>query len=107
MDSSRSNGQYEVLSPWAEADPVALRGLKAPRLTELTGKKIGLFCNIKRAAGPILTVIERKLKERFPISEVSWYRGRSFSVSEQEPQNKEKFEEWIKGVDAVILAVGD
>jgi hypothetical protein len=29
------------------------------------------------------------------------------SVSELEPQNKAKFEEWIKGVDAVIPAVGD
>ena len=106
MSSNKSDGQYEVLSPWAEADPIPIRGL-APRLTELAGKKIGLLCNIKRAASPILATVERKLKERFPTSEVSWFRMQSMSVSELEPQNKAKFEEWIKGVDAVIPAVGD
>ena len=106
MSGSNSNGQYEVLSPWAEADPKPIRGI-APRVTELAGKKIGLLCNIKRAAPPILTVVERKLKERFPTSEISWYRGRSMSVSELEPKNKEEFEEWIDGVDAAVLAVGD
>jgi hypothetical protein len=105
--SSNTNSQYEVLSPWAEADPVPMRGLKAPRLDDLAGKKIGLFANIKRASGPIQTVIERKLKERYPTLETSWFRGRAFSVSELDPQNKDKFQEWIKGVDAVILAVGD
>lgn len=107
MSNGKLNGQYEVLSPWAEADPVPYRGLKTPRLTELESKKIGLFCNIKRAGGPIQTVIEKKLKEKYPTIETSWYRGRTFSVSEQDPENKDKFEEWIKGVDAVILAVGD
>jgi hypothetical protein len=47
------------------------------------------------------------LKERFPTSEVRWYIIDLMSVSELEPQNKAKFEEWIKGVDAVIPAVGD
>jgi len=106
MSSNKLDGQYEVLSPWAEADPIPIRGI-APRLTDLAGKKIGLLCNIKRAAPPILNVVERELKKRFPTSEVSWFRMRSMSVSELEPQNKAKFEEWIKGVDAVIPAVGD
>ena len=106
MSSSKSNNQYEVLSPWAEADPIPIRGI-APRLTDLEGKKIGILCNIKRAAPPILAVAERELKKRFPTSEVSWYRSQSMSVSELEPQNKEKFEEWIEGIDAAVLAVGD
>ena len=33
------NSQYEVLSPWAEADPIPLRGI-SPRLTDLKDKKI-------------------------------------------------------------------
>jgi len=101
-----ANGQYEVLSPWAEADPIPQRGL-APRLTTLAGKKIGLLCNIKRAASPILAVVEKELKQRFPTSEVTLYKAQSMSASELEPQNKEKFEEWIKGIDAAVLAVGD
>jgi hypothetical protein len=106
MSNGKSNGQYEVLSPWAEADPIPLRGI-SPRVTELAGKKIGILCNNKRAAPSILTVLERELKQSFPTSEISWFRSQSFSISELEPQNKEKFEEWIKEVDAVVAAVGD
>ena len=54
---------YEVLNPWAEADPIPLRGL-APRLDSLDGKKIGLLSNNKRAAPLILNVTEKILKER-------------------------------------------
>ncbi|MBI4296399.1 MAG: hypothetical protein HY667_04705 [Chloroflexi bacterium] len=101
------NGQFEVLSPWAEAEPVPLKGL-APRVTDLAGKKIGLLSNGKRAAKPILTVVERKLKERFPTSQISWYfTQNAVGPAELETENKDKFEEWIKGVDAVVGAVGD
>jgi hypothetical protein len=106
MSNGKSNSQYEVLSPWAEADPIPIKGI-APRLTDLSGKKIGILCNIKRAAPPILGVVERELKKKYPTSEVSWFRSQSMSVSELEPQNREKFDKWIEGIDAAILAVGD
>ena len=98
---------YEVFSPWADADPVPPRGLTAPRLTEINGKRIGLFHNIKRAGGPILQVVERRLKERYPSVQFDHYAAKSMSAAQLEPQNKDKFEEWIRGVDAVILAVAD
>ena len=44
---------FEVLSPWAEADPVPARGI-TPRVSSLAGKKIGLFRNNKRAAQPLM-----------------------------------------------------
>ena len=100
------NSQYEVLNPWAETDPITQRGL-TPRLTTLEGKKLGLLINNKRAAAPIQDVIQKQLKIRFPTSEITFYKGQSFSVSELEPQNKGKFEDWAAGVDAVVLAVGD
>jgi len=106
MNAGKASASYEVLSPWAEADPIPLKGL-APRVNDLAGKKIGLLCNIKRAAPLILKVAEKILKERYPTSEISWFRTQSFSVSSLEPENLSKFEEWIKGVDAVVAAVGD
>jgi hypothetical protein len=106
MSPNITSTSYEVLSPWAEADPVPLKGL-APRLSSLAGKKIGLLCNNKRAAPLILNTTERILKERFPTSHTSWFRAQSFSVSSLEPNNLEKFDDWIKGVDAVVAAVGD
>jgi len=105
------NGQYEVLNPWAEADPVPLRGI-SPRVTDLTGKTIGLFCaSYKVASRPILMVVEEKLKEKFPTSKFSWFEaGHNLEVTETKvtgTEDKARFEEWVKGVDAVITAVGD
>ncbi len=106
MGPNITSASYEVLSPWAEADPIPLKGL-APRLTTLENKRIGLLCNNKRAAPLILSVTERILKERFPTSEISWFRAQSFSVSSLEPDNLGKFDDWIDKVDAVVAAVGD
>jgi hypothetical protein len=106
MSADKTGISYEVLSPWAEADSLPLKGL-APRVTDLAGKKIGLLCNNKRAAPLILNVVERILKERYPTSEISWFNSRSFSVSSLELDRKAEFEDWIKGVDAVVAAVGD
>ena len=106
MSSETASSSYEVLSPWAEADPKPLRGL-APRLTDLAGKKIGLLSNNKRAAPLILNAAERMLKELFPMVETNRFEARSFSISSLEPDNLSKFEDWINGVDAVVTAVGD
>lgn len=107
MGPNNRNGQYEILSPWAEADSVPLRGI-APRVMDLAGKRIGLFCDAKRAARPIVTVIEAKLKERFPTATISWYEERRLSGPPQiESERREEFVEWVKGVDAIVSAVGD
>ena len=106
MSSDKSSALYEVLSPWAEADPKPLNGL-SPRLDTLAGKKIGLLCNNKRAAPLILDVTEDLLKKRYPDSEISYFHARTFSVSALETDRQEEFEDWIKGLDAVIASVGD
>jgi len=102
--------QYEVLSPWAEVDPLPLRGI-TPRLSDLKGKKIGLFANSKAVSRPILTVVEQCLRERFPSSKISWYAPKeqyTYNVVQVEAAaNKEVFEQWLMGVDAVIAAAGD
>jgi hypothetical protein len=100
------NSQYEVLSPWAEAAPVLLRGI-SPRLKDLDGKKIGLFRNFKPMARPISSVLETKLKGEFPSCEIIRYDSTAPNVLESETENKAKFEEWASGVDAAILLVGD
>ncbi len=106
MADNKSTASYEVLSPWAEADPVPLKGL-APRLDKLDGKKIGLLCNNKRAAPLILDVTESLIKEKFPTVKISKFFGRSFSVSSLEKDREGEFNDWLKEVDAVIAAVGD
>ena len=98
--------QFRVLSPWAEVDPIALRGI-SPRLDTLAGKKIGLFSNFKRASRPIVEEVERRLKAMYPDCETSFFDSRGANVVETETKNKEQFITWAKRVDAVILAVGD
>jgi hypothetical protein len=106
MAENKSTPSYEVLSPWAEAEPIPLKGL-APRLDKLDGKKIGLLCNNKRAAPLILDVTERLIKEKFPTATITKFLARSFSVSSLEKDREGEFNDWLKGVDAVIAAVGD
>ena len=98
--------QYEVLNPWAEVDPIPVRGI-SPRLDTLAGKKIGLFANFKRASVPIATEVEKRLKERFPDIKTVLFHSTLPNVDESKTENREKFTAWAKGVDAVIGMVGD
>jgi len=98
--------QYEVLSPWADVDPIPLRGISA-RVDTLSGKKIGLFANFKRAAVPIAREVEKRLKERFPDAETVLYHSTAPNVDESVEQDAAKFEAWAKEVDAVVAVVGD
>jgi hypothetical protein len=106
MNAGKAAAYYEVLSPWAEADSVPLKGL-APRLDKLDGKKIGLLCNNKRAAPLILDAAEKLLKKKFPTAKVSRFFAHSFSVSSLEKNREGEFNKWLEGVDAVIASVGD
>jgi hypothetical protein len=113
------DSQYKVLSPWAEADPIPLKGI-SPRLNDLGAKKIGLFHHTK-PAGPFITAeIERELKFRFPTAEFSYFRmGRVGDLEDnkdrvgmvidatQDARELAAFEEWVKSMDAVVGAVGD
>lgn len=98
--------QFEVLSPWADVDPIPLRGI-SPRIPTLAGKKIGLFVNPKRAAMPIAESIDRRLKTMYPDIQTIVFHSVGANVNEIETKNKEKFTAWAKGLDAAIAVVGD
>ena len=101
-----SECEYEILNPCAEAAPIPPRGI-SPRLTDLTDKTIGLYAIARKsAARPILGAVEQKLKERFPTLKFSWFvfqKAGRVALSE----DKARFEEWVKGIDAAVTAVGD
>ena len=106
MTPEKSGAFYEVLSPWAEADPVTQRGIN-PRLTDLAGKKIGLLRNSKRAAEPSLKIVEDRLKKRYPTLQFSWFANLTPNEMSITQDIKDDFEKWIKEVDAVIASYGD
>jgi hypothetical protein len=95
--------EYEVLAPWAEIDPTPVR-IISPRLDTLAGRKIGLFANIKPAARPILAEVEKNLKTRFPDVQISVFQAKQWN---QQQADRPRFEAWVKGVDAAVVAVGD
>jgi hypothetical protein len=105
-ESGTPDTQFEVLSPWADVDPIPLRGI-SPRIDTLSGKKIGLFVNPKRAALPIAESIDTRLKAMYPAIETIMYRSYGANVNEIETDNKEQFTAWAKGLDAAIAVVGD
>jgi hypothetical protein len=105
-EGNRLGAAYEVLSPWADVDPVPLRGI-TPRVTELRGKTIGLFSNGKRAAHLTLSAVERRLQEQYPELKTSWYTSTVLNSPEALTEGKAKFDAWTTSVDAVVLSVAD
>ena len=98
---------YDVLSPWAEADPRPLQGI-TPRLADLSGKRIGLYANYKRAAVPIQDAMQAALQSRFGdrITITRFAQAGSNDVGSSDDEGP-RFTAWLEDVDAVVVAVGD
>src|SRR3990172_2627135 len=94
---TKTDGDYEVFSPWAEADPIPWRGIN-PRLTDLAGRKIGLLRNSKRAAEPSLKIGADRLKKRYPTVEFSWFVNVRPNETAVAQDIKDEFEAWLKEV---------
>jgi hypothetical protein len=105
MDAQRTKDSHEVLGPWAEADPIPLKGI-SPRLLDLDGKRIGLFRNSKRASEPISAVVKEILQKRFPTLNFSSFLLMP-NAGVDETDERERFDDWVKELDAVILSYGD
>ena len=102
-----SDAIYDVLSPWAEIDPLPLHGI-TPRLADVRGKRIGLYANYKRAAVPIQDAVESELLSRFGES-IAIERFTQTGSNDVGSSSEEgpRFAAWLEEVDAVIVAVGD
>lgn len=96
---------FQALSPWADADPIALKGINA-RAQDLNGKTVGLFSGYKLASRPILAEVEKRLKERYSGVGFSWFLSNEH-IDVKESKNKVEIQKWLDGVDAVVCAVGD
>ena len=104
--TNKANGDYEVLSPWAEADPIPFKGL-SPRLDTLEGKTIGMLRNSKRAALPLMNALEQRLKGKYPTAKFTEIANMKPNQTMIKHEMKDEFEDWLKGVDAVVASVGD
>ena len=105
MDTGNTKGNYEVLNPWADADPVPLKK-PAERISDLEGKTIGLFRNSKRAAPFSLQLVENNLKGKYTSLKFSEFALMP-NAGILETDDLDRFEEWIKEVDGVVISYGD
>lgn len=98
---------FEVLCPWAEVDPIPLKG-NSPRVTDLNGKTVGLFAYFKEWGPVIMREVEQQLKAKFPTAKYSHFQyPKHIKEIANDPEYKDKFEEWVKEVDTVVSGYGD
>lgn len=105
--------EYSVLNPRGDVDPIKVIGLN-PRLTDLNNKTIGLFASFKEHWVLILKEVERQLKSRYPTAKFTHFQytkdlnaDNQIAEIDKDPEVRPQFEQWLKGVDAVISANGD
>ena len=72
--SGESNSILKVLNPRGEREAVSARGI-SPRVTELEGKRIGLYWNGKQDGDYFWDTIEGLLKSKIPTAQVLRYNG--------------------------------
>ena len=98
-DSDTSEVTLEVLNPRGE---IVLPPVNPPatRITDLKGKKIGLYWIEKPGGDHFLNGVEQLLKEKLPDTTVLRYSG-SFDLGDK------LAEKIAKEIDAFIYGVGD
>jgi|ERR1043166_2538622 hypothetical protein len=98
--SGRTNVTLEVLNPVASVQSGGLA--ISAHIGDLSGKRICLFRNSKRPAGPMLDAIKSSLAEKF--TGLQFY---SFLQEGHADLSKEEMSRITANADLVIAAVGD
>jgi hypothetical protein len=94
--------QLKILNPTGRTECLSLIP-NAPRLTDLSGKKIGIFKNRVPVGQIFYPYLERALKERMPGTE---FRTWEMSILGDPAARTAKLKEVADNSDAVIVAMG-
>ena len=91
--------KLEVLNPrgMIEAKPTLAL---TPRVTDLAGKRVGLYWNSKPGMDNFYKVFDELLKERFPTATTNLLRG-AFLIRDEDA------EAWLPQIDTFVYGVGD
>ena len=89
----------EVLNPRAAIKPPPVLA-PTPRVTDLAGKRIGIYWNQKQGGDNFWSVIEGLLKEKFPTVKILHYKG-EFDLGDKLAATM------AQEVDTFIYGVGD
>lgn len=104
----RLNGpDMDFLDPVSEAEESERKPLST-RIDSVEGTRIGLLDNGKPAAGPILEVIENKLRNRYSSVGFDHYALAEFNMLKDQDV-LDDIQQWASdnSIDAVISAMGD
>ena len=82
--------------------PIASAFVAAPRLQDLSNKRIGLIDDSKDNAKELLEEITEVLRERFGVADVDYHRKPSAS----KPAEAEAIKAMVSRCDYVIVAIG-
>jgi hypothetical protein len=91
--------RLEVLNPRGEIKPPPTLA-PAPRVTDLAGKKIGIYWNNKAGGNNFWDVIEELLREKFPTAKILRYEG-PFDLGDRLAATL------AKEVDTFVYGIGD
>ena len=93
------NISLELMNPRGEIEKPPVYD-PSPRVSDLSGKKIGLYSNGKHGVDHLYTVIENLLQERYPGLATKRLVG-PFEIKDTETDG------FVSDIDAFIYAVGD
>jgi hypothetical protein len=91
--------ELRVLNPRGEIDAKSAFALN-PRLSDLSGKKIGLYSNMKQGMDNFYIVFEELLRKKYPDVSTMNVAG-AFLIRDEDA------EAMAKEVDAFVYGVGD
>ena len=91
--------ELELINPRGEIEPVKTHPLAA-RVTDLAGKRVGLYWNGKPGIDNFFAVLEELLKKRFPSITTTLLRG-AMEITDKDAAA------WAPQIDTFVYAVGD
>ena len=96
------NIELKVVNPRGEIEPPPIFA-PAPRLDDLTGKKVALVHNMKSGANTFLDAVEELLHVKYPT--VEFVKGYTTTINlAKEP---EFYDEVARSCDAFVFGSGD
>lgn len=96
---SENTVKLELLNPRGVVEAKQTLAL-TPRVTDLAGKRVGLYWNSKPGMDNFYTVFDELLKKRYPTATTTILRG-AFLIRDEDA------EAWLPQIDTFVYGVGD
>ena len=92
---------HELVDPTTQ--PIAAKFMRAPRLKDLRGKRVGLIDDSKSNAKELLEDLADLLKDRYGVSSILYHR----KPSPSKPADPGFVAKMARECDYAIVAIGD